>query len=210
MSDAFVGVRQSYDWGVLTKDNLPDQPWKLLSQWVTDALQAGNREPSAMNLATVSGSAPSSRMVILRGIDERGLTFYSHRTSRKGREMDENPHVACCLWWPETERQVRVEGVIEVLHAADAEAYFRGRPYDSQIATLASPQSEEIANREWLEAEVARLRALHPEEVPMPERWTGYFVRPSRWEFWQGRPARLHDRLLLEWQGVWQIKRLAP
>lgn len=197
--------------GELSESDLQGPPWQVLKQWIEDAQAAGHPEPSAMNLATVHHGQPSSRFVLLRGLDDAGLVFFSHSTSQKGREIAQEPRVACCFWWPETERQVRVEGKAVVLSRERAEDYFRGRPRDSQLATLASPQSDPIASREQLLSEMERLAVLHPDQVPLPDRWACYLIEPTRWEFWQGRPARLHDRFSLKLvDGRWVVQRLAP
>jgi pyridoxamine 5'-phosphate oxidase len=197
----------------LNEKDTPLDPWPLFAQWYDDAVRAQLPEPGAMTLATASGDGmPSARMVLLRGFDERGLTFYTNYRSRKAIELDANPRAALVLFWAPLHRQVRVEGSVERVSAAESDAYFAGRPYGSRLGAIASPQSEVIVGRQLLEQRMAELNGLYPDEVPRPAHWGGYRVVPEMFEFWQGRENRLHDRLRYR-RGAetgWIRERLAP
>ena len=211
MSDAFLGPRFDYLRDELTAELLPDDPLELLEVWLAEAAVEGVREPTGMALSTVSADGmPSSRVVLVRGV-ERGLTFFTNYLSRKGTEMEVNPNVAGLFWWGE--RQVRVEGRVEKLSDSESDAYFATRPLDSQIASSVSPQSHEIESRDILEEAMANLLASTPPNSTLdrPEHWGGYRLIPNRFEFWQGRKARLHDRFVYERNANgWRIARLAP
>jgi pyridoxamine 5'-phosphate oxidase len=185
-----------------------------LERWLADAVEAGLPEANAMIVATASADGrPSARTVLLKGLDERGLVFYTHYTSRKGRELAENPQISAVFPWHAIERQVRVEGRAERIAAEESDAYFAGRPYGSRLGALASPQSEVLASRADLERAAAEVAARYPEgqPVPRPENWGGIRIVPDAVEFWQGRPDRLHDRLRYRLDaGRWITERLAP
>jgi pyridoxamine 5'-phosphate oxidase len=188
-------------------------PSSLFQRWLDEAIAAGIHLPEAMTLATAtSAGKPSARLVLLKQIDERGFVFFTNYNSPKARDLDSNPQAALVFYWPQFERQVRVEGTIERTSAAESEAYFKTRPRESQIGALASPQSEVIASREFLEQQAGELEKRYEDrEVDRPAHWGGYRLRPERIEFWKGRPSRLHDRILYEKLGdTWSIKRLAP
>ncbi|HEY1656540.1 MAG TPA: pyridoxamine 5'-phosphate oxidase [Candidatus Tumulicola sp.] len=188
-------------------------PASLLRGWIADAAAAGINEPSAMCLATVGpGSRPSARFVLLRGLDERGLRFYTSYFSRKGREIGENPAVAALFAWPPLERQARVEGSARALSEAESDAYFSARPRGHQLAAWASEQSEPLDSRITLEERFAHFDArFEGQPVPRPHSWGGYLIVPERFEFWQARPNRLHDRLeYVREDGVWRAGRLQP
>lgn len=198
----------------LTEDTANPDPFEQFARWFEQALAANLPEPNAMTLATATPDGiPSARMVLLKGRDARGFLFFSNYESRKGVELAENPRAALILFWPELRRQVRIEGAVEMVPAAESDAYFAGRPRGSQVASRASAQSAVLPDREALEA---RVRAIDQEfagrEIPRPDYWGGYRVAPDMIEFWQGRPDRLHDRLrytrLVD--GTWIIERLAP
>jgi pyridoxamine 5'-phosphate oxidase len=191
----------------------PD-PLALVRGWYEEAVAAGLPEPNGMALATASADgAPSVRFVLLKGIDDDGVRFFTNYESRKGRELAANPRAALALYWQPLSRQVRMEGPVEVLPPADSDAYYASRARGSRLGAWASPQSRPIPSREWLEARVADAGARYPgEEVPRPPYWGGYLLRPTAVELWQGRPNRLHDRrrLLLADDGTWNEERLAP
>ncbi len=204
--------RSHYGKGSLDATDLPASPFMQLQGWLDEAEAAGVIESTAMCLSTVDSECrPSSRMVLLRGLDERGLCFFTNRGSRKGDQIQSNQAVCANFWWGGLERQIRVEGLAEPISDEESDAYFASRPRESQLASAASPQSQVVRDRQELEDLVAALDAEHPTEVPRPENWGGYRIVPNRFEFWQGRPARLHDRLNYSLEdGAWVVRRLAP
>jgi pyridoxamine 5'-phosphate oxidase len=193
--------------------DLGPDPHDAFDVWFDEAIAAGVPYPEQMALATSTPDAvPSVRMVLLKGHDARGFVFYTNRTSRKGVELRANPRAAAVLHWKPLERQVRVEGGVEVMPDAESSAYFRTRPRDSQIGAWASPQSQPVASRDELERRVAEIeRRFAGDEVPLPPFWGGFRIDPTVIEFWQGRPGRLHDRIRYELRrGGWDRQRLAP
>lgn len=205
-------LRRNYEKGTLEENSLAENPLGQLRDWLEEAKAAETLEPNAMTLATVDADGkPSARVVLLKGLDERGLVFYTNYDSRKAQEMAANPNVALVFNWLELERQARFEGTVAKLPFAESEAYHRSRPRGSQLGEWASPQSRVIDNRGVLEDKLREAEARFPGEVPLPEFWGGYVVRPQRAEFWQGRPSRLHDRFRYTWDGErWRVERLAP
>jgi pyridoxamine 5'-phosphate oxidase len=205
-------LRVDYRRAALSERECAKDPFDQLTRWLDEAIAARVPEPNAMSLATVDASgAPSSRIVLLKAVDARGLVFHTNYDSRKGRELEANPRVALLFFWPELERQVRIGGRAEHASVAESDAYFAQRPRESQLGAWASPQSAEIASREVLEARLAEARERFPDTITRPPRWGGVRVVPARFEFWQGRPSRLHDRL--QWTrdaDSWAIVRLAP
>ncbi len=201
--------RKEYTQGTLEADQLLENPLEQLSIWLKDASNANILEPNGMTISTVRDARPSSRVVLLRGIDT-GLVFYSNYLSKKGTDIATNSHASASFWWASLERQVRIEGQLQKVSAAESDAYFAARPYESQLASAASPQSQSI-ERPALEQLVAGMRVAHPEAVPRPAHWGGYRLVPDYLEFWQGRRARLHDRIAYRLEGgVWTRERLAP
>jgi pyridoxamine 5'-phosphate oxidase len=195
----------------LREDELDPDPVAQLQRWFDEAREAGIELPEAMTLATATpDGAPSARMVLLKGTDAEGLTFYTGYDSRKGHELAENPRAALVLYWHPLGRQVRVEGSVERLRASESDAYFYSRPLGSRLSAAVSPQSEVVASREQLQRAAAEL-GTRGEDVARPESWGGYRLSPTLWEFWQHRLDRLHDRFRYRpGSGGWIIERLAP
>ncbi|OLE67961.1 MAG: pyridoxamine 5'-phosphate oxidase [Cyanobacteria bacterium 13_1_40CM_2_61_4] len=198
----------------LDEKNADPDPLKQFQQWFEEARAKVSQLPEAMTLATATTEGkPSARLVLLKQVDDRGFVFYTNYRSSKARDLEANPFAALVFYWPQLERQVRVEGTVTRTSAAESDEYFRTRPRDSQIGALASPQSEVIPNRDVLERRLAELEEKYRDrELERPAHWGGFRLKPDRIEFWKGRPGRLHDRLLYERQQdeSWIIKRLAP
>jgi pyridoxamine 5'-phosphate oxidase len=194
--------------------DLGPDPLVLFRRWFEDAETAGAFEPEAVALATATPDGrPSARMILAKGVDERGIAFYTNYGSRKGAELEANPRAALLFHWPVVGRQVRVEGPVEKLPRQESERYARNRSRDSQISALASPQSRPVQSRGWLEERVAELQTEHEgRELPVRDDWGGYRLTPDAWEFWQHRPNRLHDRFryVREAGGDWRVERLGP
>ena len=208
-------MRRGYGRRGLDEAALASTWLEQLTAWIAEAVRLEVREPNAMVLATAApDGAPAARIVLLRGLDERGLAFYTNLSSRKGHELESNPRASLAFAWLDLERQVRAEGTVEPVADEEADAYFASRPRGSQLAALASPQSKVIGSREELEDRYAELAERHPEGTPVarPAWWGGRRLVPSSVEFWQGRENRLHDRLRYrrEAGGTWVVERLAP
>jgi pyridoxamine 5'-phosphate oxidase len=205
-------LRKSYERDELTEAASATDPLLQFQQWMQQALDAAVPEPTAMTLATVGDQGrPSTRVVLLKGLDERGLVWFTNYDSRKGRELLLNPHAALQFHWVELERVVRVEGRVMRVDFAESDAYHRSRPLASRLAAWASPQSQVIASREALALLAEQAAQQHPEQPPCPPNWGGYRLLPQVWEFWQGRRNRLHDRLRYRSEATgWQRERLAP
>jgi pyridoxamine 5'-phosphate oxidase len=213
LGERAAALRTEYAREGLLESAAHDDPLIQFDQWFSQALAAGVLEPNAMTLATVDADgAPSARIVLLKGFDARGFVFFTNYDSRKGKELTTNPHAALVFFWPELERQVRIRGSVERVSAAETEAYFHSRPLGSQLGAWASPQSAVIASRQELEDRLAALEGEYRgAEVPVPPHWGGFRVAPRTIELWQGRPNRLHDRLLYTRDGdTWRRERLAP
>jgi len=206
--------RTDYDWGTLSTDDVDPDPIAQLEAWISEAEAAAVPEPNAMAVATVDASGrPSSRNVLLRGLDATGeLSFYTNRSSHKGTDLAANPHVCLLFSWLGLHRQVKVNGLARPVSDELSDEYFSGRPRESQIGAWASRQSSVISGRDELNRAVAEVTArFDGEPVPRPPFWGGYTVRATEFEFWQGRPSRLHDRLHFFRQGDhWTIERLSP
>ena len=208
-----ASLRKSYERAELDETASEADPLAQFDRWLQEAIAGQVPEPNAMTLATVSGDLrPSTRIVLIKGYDARGLVWYTNYDSRKGREIAGNPFGALQFHWVELERVVRVEGVIEKVSDAESDAYFASRPLDSRLGAWASPQSEVIANRGVLVAAAAKYGAQFLLNPPRPPHWGGYRLKPTEWQFWQGRKSRLHDRLRYrpEPGGDWLRERLAP
>jgi pyridoxamine 5'-phosphate oxidase len=207
-----ANLRREYRQAALSEDMLPSDPFLLLEAWLQAAIQAALPEPNAFALATCDNH-PHVRIVLLKGMEPPYLYFYTNYQSAKGQEIAQNPWVAGCFWWAELERQVRFEGRAEQAPPEKSEAYFASRPYESQLGAAASPQSQPVPNRAFLEARFKAVRALYPAPgpIPRPAHWGGYRIQVAKIEFWQGRSHRLHDRLLYtHGDERWLITRLAP
>lgn len=205
-------LRKSYELAELDETAASSEPQLQFELWLQQALDAGLPEPTAMTLASVGPQGrPSTRVVLLKGNDARGLVWFSNYRSRKGRELAANPYAALQFHWVELERVVRIEGAVGHTDAAESDAYYRTRPLDSRIGAWASPQSEVISSRTVLVANAVKVSAQYLLNPPRPPHWGGFRLVPDRWEFWQGRKSRLHDRLVYrQVEGVWQRERLAP
>ncbi|MBS0437273.1 MAG: pyridoxamine 5'-phosphate oxidase [Proteobacteria bacterium] len=212
-SRAIADLRKSYERDELDESASAADPLQQFERWFQQALAADLPEPNAMTVATVGADGrPSTRVVLIKGYDARGIVWYTNYESRKGRELAGNPHAALQFHWVELERVVRIEGRVEKVDAAESDAYYQSRPLDSRIGAWASPQSQVIASRAVLVANAARYGAQYLLHPPRPPHWGGFRLVPDRWEFWQGRKSRLHDRLRyrLDEAGTWVRERLAP
>ena len=206
-------LRKNYERAELSESDSHAQPIDQFDQWLKEAIHGEVPEPNAMTLATVgSNLRPSTRVVLIKDYDARGIVWYTNYDSQKGQELAGNPYAALQFHWVEMERVVRIEGVVEKVSAEDSDAYFHTRPLDSRIGAWASPQSQVISGRGVLVANAAKFGAQFLLQPPRPPHWGGYRLKPDNWQFWQGRKSRLHDRLryTLQDSGEWLRERLAP
>ena len=210
---SIADLRKSYHLAGLRRADLGPDPIQQFRAWLQQAIDAELLEPTAMTLATADKSGrPSARIVLLKGLDERGFIFYTNYESRKARELADNPNAALALYWAELERQVRVNGTVGRVSREESEDYFKSRPLGHQLGAWVSTQSEVIANRALLEERLKEFEQKYGSAAPLPPFWGGYVLSPTEMEFWQGRPNRLHDRFRYTRQkeGPWLIERLAP
>lgn len=212
MTDSYADLRRDYAAGGLAEGDLAADPFAMFQRWYDEAGAADLYEPNAMVVASVSADGrPSARMVLLKGFSAQGWVFFTNLGSRKGVELRANPRCALLFPWHPLERQVRVDGIATELPRTDVETYFASRPRGARLGAHASRQSREVASRESLDEAWAAADAAYPDEVPVPDEWGGFRVEPEAVEFWQGRPGRMHDRLVYRRDGdSWSIVRLAP
>jgi pyridoxamine 5'-phosphate oxidase len=201
--------RLSYDKHELTEDQIKSDPFEQFKLWFEDVKQSSIKEANAMVIATATADGrPSARIVLLKEVNEKGFVFYTNYDSRKGHEIGDNPQGQILFFWDLLERQVRIEGRLEKVSAAESDEYFNSRPVDSRYGSIASAQSEVIPSREYLEEKLAKVKAAPPVR---PDSWGGYVLIPDYFEFWQGRPSRLHDRIFYQANGNdWKTGRLSP
>ena len=211
---SIASIRKDYQLRSLSESDVHASPVLQFSQWWEEAIDSAIDEVNAMTLSTITATGrPSARIVLLKGFDENGFVFYTNYQSQKGIDIEHFPHVALNFFWPEFERQVRIEGIVYRVATAVSDAYFASRPRESQLGAWASPQSNEIGSRTELEQAFAACNEkFEGQEVPRPANWGGYIINPEKFEFWQGRPGRLHDRLCfqLSENGQWRRFRKAP
>jgi pyridoxamine 5'-phosphate oxidase len=209
-------IRREYSLAGLRRADLDANPIAQFQKWFEQAAKVFAQKEIDVNAATLAtadkNGKPSARIILLKGLDERGFIFFTNYGSRKGRELSENPNAALTFYWAELERQICVAGVVEKISREESENYFKSRPRGSRLATLASNQSDVVVDRAALEKKWSALAEKFPGEVPLPPHWGGFVLRPERIEFWQGRPSRLHDRFSYTRQpdNSWKLERLAP
>lgn len=214
MMSSIADLRREYSSQSLLENDVAQNPIDQFGRWWQQAVQAEIEEPNAMTLATASADGmPSARIVLLKGFNKEGFIFFTNYNSYKGQQLEENPKACLVFFWKELERQVRIVGLVNKLPANESDDYFHSRPVGSQLGAVASPQSQVIENRNWLDEHYYKIaEQLKEKEIERPSHWGGYAVQPVIIEFWQGRPSRLHDRIQysLQENGEWKIERLAP
>jgi pyridoxamine 5'-phosphate oxidase len=210
---SIADIRTEYQRASLSEQDVNDDPIVQFTHWFHEAVNAKMPDVNAMSLSTVNDQGrPSSRIVLIKDMDQRGFTWFTHYTSRKGEELAAHPHAALLFFWSELERQVRIEGRVEQISAAESDAYFNSRPLASRHGALASDQSKPVPDRSVLEQRIAEIAGRYSDHVPRPATWGGYRLDPDYFEFWQGRPSRLHDRIAFSKSanGIWVKGRLQP
>ena len=211
---AIKNLRYEFEAGILMEDSVSSNPFKQFEKWMFEVIKSGNGEPNAVTLATAfKNGEVDARIVLLRGFDSKGFTFFTNYLSIKGREIRQNKKVCMNFFWPELQRQIRIKGVVEKVSIRASNAYFHSRPIDSQIGAWSSSQSEKLESRKVLEARFKKYeKEFAGKKIPRPPHWGGYCLKPSYFEFWQGRTNRLHDRIIFEKSktGKWVISRLNP
>ena len=214
MAAKIADIRKNYSQKKLSEEKVNPHPLKQFAKWWKQAVKSNLEEANAMTLATASPDGfPSARIVLLKDFDEKGFTFFTNYNSFKGQQLSENPKACLVFFWKELERQVRITGLVEKISEEANNEYFYSRPVDSQLGAIASPQSQVIESREWLDQKYMQLKKeMKKSNIQRPSNWGGYMVKPVIIEFWQGRPGRLHDRLqyTLQESGQWIMERLAP
>jgi pyridoxamine 5'-phosphate oxidase len=214
MDKSFVeNLRKVYSLNELLESNVTENPINQFEVWFKQAVESQIKEPNAMILSTIKNNRPNARVVLMKGFDDNGFCFYTNYDSQKGQDINTNEHASLTFFWDILERQVRINGKVEKLNGIDSDKYFWSRPRESQIGAWVSEQSKVIASREVLENNLAFFEEKFKDQtlIPRPENWGGFILKPTNIEFWQGRPSRLHDRLLYTYSnGNWKIDRLSP
>lgn len=205
-------LRRQYTKSSLTSKNVNKDPFKQFTKWFSEVMSSDFLEPNAMTLATSTPDGkPSARVLLLKGFDENGFVFYSNYKSRKGKELEKNPYASILFYWDKLERQIRIYGRVEKVTPEESDAYFQTRPYKSRLGAWASNQSSVIESRNEIVKQFLKYMVKFKQHVPLPDSWGGYRLVPDTFEFWQGRPNRLHDRIRYKKiKGGWKIERLAP
>lgn len=206
-------IRREYKYAELSKASVGKDPFILFEKWLKEALQVQPNDATAVALNTIgSDGFPHSRIILLKNFSGDGFVFFTNYDSQKGKDIEQNPHVGLHFFWSELDRQIRINGLVEKTDASSSDEYFHSRPFESQVAAAISDQSQEVPDRKYLEDKFEKLKSDLGENDPeRPENWGGYLVKPIRFEFWQGRESRLHDRIVFEKKAEnWEIKRLAP